>query len=319
MTVSNGSGAVATITDANHNILGKATVSSSGSATINLSGATLTAGTELTLCVFGFNKVTYLGTITVQGGTQYTITANASPTAGGTITGAGTYYENSSCTLTATANSGYEFTNWKNSSNTVVSTNPSYTFTVSGNATYTATFTKLTAHSITCATVDNGEVFANKTSAYKGETVNLSYSAASGYFFSAWNVKDANNNTITVTNNQFTMPDSDVTVSATFVAGYNVTLASVMNGTISADPEGGLAGTQITLTATPNSGYVFDSWLVYKTGDVNTTVTVTNNKFNLPAYDVTVVAFFSAPSSGEITVGTTNDTVRGWTLPTHVY
>ena len=318
VTVSNGSGAVATITDASHNILGKATVSGT-SATISLSGATLNSGDELTLCVFGYNKVTYLGTISVVGGTQYTITANASPTAGGTVTGGGTYYENTSCTLTATANSGYEFTNWKNSSNTVVSTNPSYTFTVSGNATYTATFTKLTAHSITCATVDNGEVYSNKSSAYKGETVTLSYSAASGYFFSAWNVKDASNNTITVTNNQFTMPDSNVTVSATFVAGYNVTLASVMNGTISADPEGGLAGTQITLTATPNSGYVFDSWLVYKTGDVNTTVTVTNNKFNLPAYDVTVVGFFSAPTSGDITVGTTNDTVRGWTLPTHVY
>ena len=315
VTVSNGNGAVATITDANHNILGKATVSN-GSANISING-TLTVGTNLTLCVFGYNKVTYLGTISVVGGTQYTITANASPTAGGTVTGGGTYYENTSCTLTATANSGYEFTNWKNSSNTVVSTNPSYTFTVSGNATYTATFTKLTAHSITCATVEHGEVYSNKTSAYKGETVTLSYSAASGYFFSAWNVKDASNNTITVTDNQFTMPDSNVTVSATFVQGYNVTLAPATNGSISADVEGGLAGTVVHLTATPASGYAFDSWVVYKTGDLNTTVTVTNNQFTLPAYDVTVVGFFSTSTSGEVTVG--SGTSNSNYLPTYVW
>ena len=61
--VSNGNGSVATITDANHNILGKATVSNN-TATITLNG-TLTAGSNLTLCVFGYNKVTDLQTISV--------------------------------------------------------------------------------------------------------------------------------------------------------------------------------------------------------------------------------------------------------------
>ena len=314
--VTNGNGAVATITDADHNILGKATVSNN-KATVSISG-TLTVGTELTLCVFGYNKVTYLGTISVVGGTQYTITAQANPTAGGTVTGGGTYYENTSCTLTATPKTHYEFTNWTKN-NTQVSTNTTYSFTVTGDATYVANFSALTAHTITCATVQHGTVYSNLTSAYKGDIVTLSSSPESGYFFGSWSVKDASNNTITVTNNQFTMPDSNVTVSATFVPGYNITLASVMNGTISADAEGGPAGTTINLTATPASGYLFDSWLVYKTGDVSTTVSVNNNKFTMPAYDVTVVAFFSAQTSGETTIGSTNDTIRGWTLPTHVY
>jgi len=61
--VTNGNGALATITNANHEILGKATVSNN-TATINITG-TLTPGEELTLCVFGYNKVTYLGTIQV--------------------------------------------------------------------------------------------------------------------------------------------------------------------------------------------------------------------------------------------------------------
>ena len=215
VTVNNGSGAVATITDADHNILGKATVGSNGSATINING-TLTVGTELTLCVFGYNKVTYLGTINVVGsGNQYEITASASPTAGGTITGAGTYYEDTQCTLTATPNRGYTFTNWKKN-NSVVSNNATYTFTVTSAASFTATFTALTIHTVTCNATQNGSISASPTTAYAGETVTLTATPAANYVLESWSVKDANNNTIAVTNNQFTMPDSNVTVSATF-------------------------------------------------------------------------------------------------------
>ena len=215
VTVNNGSGAVATITDADHNILGKATVGSNGSATINING-TLTVGTELTLCVFGYNKVTYLGTINVVGsGNQYEITATASPTAGGTITGAGTYYQDTQCTLTATPNRGYTFTNWKKN-NSVVSNNATYTFTVTSAASFTATFTALTIHTVTCNATQNGSISASPATAYAGETVTLTASPAANYVLESWSVKDANNNTIAVTNNQFTMPDSNVTVSATF-------------------------------------------------------------------------------------------------------
>ena len=146
VSVSNGNGAVATITDANHNILGKATVSN-GSATISING-TLTAGQELTLCVFGYNKVTYLGTINVVNNNQYFITATANPSEGGTVSGGGSYDPNSSCTLTATPNAGYTFTNWKKG-NSVVSTNVTYTFTVTESATYTANFTAIPQYTIT--------------------------------------------------------------------------------------------------------------------------------------------------------------------------
>ena len=149
VTVSNGNGAVATITDANHNILGKATVSN-GTASISING-TLTPDTELTLCVFGYNKVTYLGTINVVSNTnQAVITATANPAEGGTVNGAGVYELNGSCTLTATPNMGYTFTNWKKGSQ-VVSTNATYTFTVTENATYTATFTAIPQYTVTIA------------------------------------------------------------------------------------------------------------------------------------------------------------------------
>ncbi len=237
--VSNGNGAVATITDASHNILGKATVSN-GSASISLNSSNLTPGTELTLCVFGYNKVTYLGTINVVGGTQYNISV----------------------------------------------TQPQH-----------------------------GTISA-PTQAYANSTVTLSATPETGYCLSSWTVRKGSTN-IPVTNNQFTMPEGDVTVTATFVQGMQVTLASVMNGIISADVEYALQGNTINLTATPETGYEFGSWVVYKTGDVNTTVTVNGNSFTMPNYPVTVSAIFSKPAGGDVAIGSGTNTSSS--LPTNVW
>ncbi|MBR3710572.1 MAG: hypothetical protein IKM99_06370 [Bacteroidales bacterium] len=249
---------------------------------------------------------------------QYAISVLANPTDGGTVSGGGTYYSGTECTLTATANEHYEFINWKKGNN-VVSTNPTYTFTVTAAGSYIANFNALNAHTVTCNPVENGTISATPTTAYKNETVSLTATPASGYFFSGWDVRDVNNNSITVVDNEFVMPDSDVTVSATFVPGYNVTLAAPMNGSISANPVGGPAGTTITLTATPDIGYVFDSWIVYENGDLNTTVTVSNNSFTLPAYDVTVVGIFTEPQGGDVAIGSGTATTNGNNIPTSVY
>ena len=181
--VSNGNGTVATITDANHNILGKATVSN-GTANISISG-TLTVNQQLTLCVFGYNKVTYLGTITVTGGTQYAITATANPTAGGSVSGDGTYYSGTNCTLTATPNTGYSFINWtKNGSQ--VSTNPTYSFTVNESASYVANF-QINNYSVTAsADPTTGGTVTGAGNYNHGSTANLTATAAEGYTFINW-------------------------------------------------------------------------------------------------------------------------------------
>lgn len=83
-----------------------------------------------------------------------------------------------------------------------------------------------TTYSITIDnTIQHGtvSVSGNKTTGLEAnETVTLTATPASGYELSAWNVKDASNNAITVTNNQFSMPASNVTVSATFTPSYSV-------------------------------------------------------------------------------------------------
>ena len=70
---------------------------------------------------------------------SYTITASANPTEGGSVSGGGTYQSGSTCTLTATANTGYNFTNWTKNG-TVVSNNPTYSFTVTEDVDLVANF-----------------------------------------------------------------------------------------------------------------------------------------------------------------------------------
>lgn len=70
---------------------------------------------------------------------KYTITVSASPTAGGTVSGGGTCRSGKPCTLTATPNAGYTFDGWYEGS-TKLSSNTSYSFTVSSNRTITGKF-----------------------------------------------------------------------------------------------------------------------------------------------------------------------------------
>ena len=79
--------------------------------------------------------------LTVTPGAQnYTITVSASPSAGGTVSGGGTFAAGSSRTVTATANTGYSFTNWKENGS-VVSSSASYNFTLNSNRNLVANFT----------------------------------------------------------------------------------------------------------------------------------------------------------------------------------
>jgi len=71
----------------------------------------------------------------------YTLTLVADPAAGGTVIGDGEYEEGDEVTVTATANTGYEFVNWTDASQAVVSTNASFVYTMpAADVTLTANF-----------------------------------------------------------------------------------------------------------------------------------------------------------------------------------
>ncbi|MBN2011035.1 InlB B-repeat-containing protein [candidate division KSB1 bacterium] len=71
---------------------------------------------------------------------QYTVTLSTNLSTGGITSGGGTFNSGDSVTVTATANSGYTFTNWSENG-TIVSIDASYTFTITGNRTLVANFT----------------------------------------------------------------------------------------------------------------------------------------------------------------------------------
>lgn len=74
-----------------------------------------------------------------EGGDTYEITATVFPAEAGTVTGAGTYYGNNTCTLVATPNEGYAFGYWMENG-VVVSEEAAYTFTVTENRDLVAQF-----------------------------------------------------------------------------------------------------------------------------------------------------------------------------------
>ena len=86
---------------------------------------------------------------------------------------------------------------------------------------------------------------------------------------------------------------NEFTVTWTAAETYSVTVQNDGNGSGSATPTTAEAGTEITLSATANTGYHFKEWQV-----ISGSVTITDNKFTMPASDVTVKAIFEADAGG---------------------
>ena len=140
---------------------------------------------------------------------------------------------------------------------------------------------------------------ANLAKAAEGSVVTLTADApAANMHFARWEVEsgseavtfaNATNSTTT-----FPMPAGEIKVKAVFEADeimvpiqYAVSVLNDGNGKAFASPAKAAADTAITLTATPNAGYHFKAWRVILGG-----VTITDNKFTMPAEDVEVQAVF---------------------------
>ena len=240
---------------------------------------------------------------------SYTISVSANPSNGGTVTGGGEYTSGQSCTVTATANTGFAFTNWTENGN-VVSTNANYTFNVTGNRSLVANFT-LNAYSIT-ATADpsNGGSVTGAGEYNHGASCTLTASANQGYTFVNW----TKNGSQVSTNASYTFT---VTESAAYVAHFQLQSYTI---TASADPSDGGSvngagdyyyGASCTLTASANQGYTFVNWT--KNGsqvstNANYTFTVTEAgayvaHFSLNNYEIITSA--SPASGGNVTGGGT--------------
>jgi len=84
-------------------------------------------------------SVRLVRSVTSNPSSVFTVDVSANPSNGGSVSGGGSYTEGQSCTVSATANSGYTFTNWTENGN-VVSSNANYTFVVNADRTLVANF-----------------------------------------------------------------------------------------------------------------------------------------------------------------------------------
>lgn len=147
-------------------------------------------------------------------------------------------------------------------------------------------------HNITVAATTNGTASVSQAKAPKDTEITITATPASGYEVDTISVKDASGADVTVTNQKFVMPDSDVVVTVTFkaIAVYTVIVENTTRGTVVSSLEKAAAGTRISLTISPDVDYELDS-LVVEDASGNE-IEVNDKQFIMPASDVTVTVTF---------------------------
>jgi len=242
----------------------------------------------------------------------FTVSVSSNPTAGGTVTGGGSYQEGESCTISATANNGYTFNNWTENG-AVVSSNPSYTFNVNDNHNFVANFTfiPLPIYNVSVsANPANGGMVTGGGSYEEGQSCTVTATANDGYTFTNW----TENGTVVSTNSSYSFT---VNANHNLIANFTINTYTV---SVSANPANGgtvtgggtfTYGQSCTITATVSNGFTFINWTEegsFVTSETTYTFTVTDNRnfvahFTenpLPFYTITLVA---KPANGGTVIG----------------
>lgn len=203
---------------------------------------------------------TYSGTTAID---QFTLTVTGDLNT--TVTGSGTYDYGTSVQITATPNTHYHFVAWSDGD-----TNATRTIVVTSDITLTAT-SAIDTYVITVTGDANTDTTSGSGTYGYGSSVQISATPVAHYHFARWQDNNTDNpRTITVT--------SDVTYTATTAIDQHV-ITTQGDSHIASVTGGGLYdyGTQVTLTATPDTGYHFVQWTDGNT-DNPRTITVTGDE-----------------------------------------
>ena len=269
----------------------------------------------------GSGKVTHIASVTIThngsqvGGSsvpigEYEINTSAAVPGTGTATAnVSTSAAYEVISLTATPASGYAFDYWEVYYTNDCSTPTSLSWEWIGSYSSASTsfympYGKVTAvayfveslceeHTVSLTSsgsVTGGTFSASPSSACADVTISLSATPASGYEFGSWTVNKSGGGTCTVTNNQFTMPDVNVTVNATFnprnytimLDNQSATSAGSANISVTYNATTNLTGTP-AITVPSKTGYTFGGYytavagggtqVIAANGNVNASVT----------------------------------------------
>lgn len=236
--------------------------------------------------------------------TYGTVTAKLDPTNTDTIQSDGPFDEGAKVLITAKPNSGCGLVSLMVGDDPVTISDPavgaSYSFTINANTVVKAAFRPF--HAIAYEDCGGGSVSTSKKQAMREDKVVVTakpepgYSVDSVYYYE--NGNDDNKTSITAVNGEysFSMPDTDVTVGATFEAKetFAITTATSELGYVTA-PASAYEGQVVSVSATATaSGASVESIKITKTsdGEEYRTITGASGTFDMPAFPVTVKAVF---------------------------
>jgi uncharacterized repeat protein (TIGR02543 family) len=212
---------------------------------------------------------------------RYTLSVSINPPeAGSVLPDGGEYKSYQRVTLTASPASGYTFDYWSGNAS---GTTSGIMITMDSDKSVTANFKTITqTYTLTTNIIPSGAGSVSPSGGVyeSGVQVTLKASPASGYTFDHWS-GNASGTTSGIT---ITM-DSDKSVTANFkttTQTYTLTTNIIPSGAGSVSPSGGVyeSGVQVTLTASPASGYTFDHWSGSASGTtsgINITMDVDKN------------------------------------------
>ena len=215
---------------------------------------------------------------------QYTLTLNTNNPEYGRVEGSGTYAYNSSVTIKAIANEGYEFSKWSDNNPEATRSYPMPNKDTTLTATFVAKQYDLTVNKNDTGRSDwigatisypsqsmSNIAGAGAKKAAMGATIKLTPAPAKGGVFIGWD-----DNTTGV--KEFSMPAHDVIMAAYFGQSVSCELSGMYDGCKVTGTGNYKQGDTVTLRAVPASGYDFFGW---DDGDTSRTKTFTVGNTNI--------------------------------------
>ena len=261
---------------------------------------------------------------------SYVVHTVASPAEGGAVSGFGGYEAGDRATLRAIANTGYSFAGWTDDKGETVSENADYTVKVTGDATYTATFTPKSYQVVLSASDDGVGILSGEGSYQFGDTVELNATSMGTKRFVGWYVLDTEGNKSLLSCDAHCwvkldkdmvegLEDDTLDIQAVFADPYEVTVSGEVVVKDKASSRGCrvtgsgsfAVGDQVELTAVAGMGYRFVGWSTDKEG---TSIVETATTLDVTAtQDMTYYAQFE--SDGQVTITVTGSSIfRGTAL-----
>ena len=305
--------------------------SGTGNKTVGLTASKNTGASRTTIVTVSVSGITKTINCTQTEADKFTIKISSSTTnsSGTTITNVGdcsigssatggvkegTYYRDTSVTLTAkAAPTGYDFVGWYEGSN-LVSTSLSFAVTLTANRTLVAKY-KIKSYTVnvTSEDINKGTVSPAGQTVEHGANATVVATPKAAYNFAGW----YNGTTKVSSNASYTFAvTANISLTAKFtIKTFTTTTANSTGGTASVNKSSVEYGGSAIWTATPSTGYNFGKWSNGSTANPLTVSNITANTHITPVFVLKSYTVTWNPNGGSVSPTSTTKT-HGSTLGT---